>query len=234
MRATLKQILVTALLLGSISTLRAQVTIDEEVETDSIDIFAYKEPDKKPGTAMFASILLPGLGHQYLGKPRRAIAYFTAEAFFIFGLAYSESYSRKLFFDSEVYAWQYAGVPGGTGADDFFWQNVGKFMDSDEYNRILELNRTDDIGSLKYVGDNLQWRWPNDSLREEYNELRSRATRYHVTSNFFLVGMLLNRVVAFIDARVSTKYKGIRSSFSVQPSKNQAFTRYRLAVTKEF
>ncbi|MBD3322562.1 MAG: hypothetical protein GF350_15785 [Chitinivibrionales bacterium] len=223
-----------AFLLAGAGISWGQIIIEEDVVTDSIDVFAYKEPDKKPGVAMAASLLFPGLGHQYLGQQQRAIVYFTAEALFIFGLIYSESYSRKLFGDAEVFAWQYAGVQGENGADDFFWQNVGKFMDADEFNRVLELNRTEDIASLKYVSDNLQWRWPNDSLREEYNALRATATRFHVASNFFWIGMILNRVVAFIDARVSTKYKGIRSSFNIKPSKNPAYARYSLSIKKEF
>lgn len=234
MNLNFKHLLLFSLLLSISFSVSAQVIIEEEIVTDSIDIFAYKEPDKKPGVAMFMSLLLPGLGHQYLDKPQRAVVYLASEALFIFGLIYSESYSRKLFNDAEVYAWQYAGARGGNGANDFYWQNVGKFMDSEEYNRVLELNRLEDIDEMKYVDDNLQWRWPNDSLMEEYNEIRANATRFHVASNFFWIGMILNRVVAFIDTRVATKYKGIRTSMNVYPHQNKALTRYTLAVQKDF
>lgn len=190
----------------------AQVEVEEEVVTDSVDVFAYEEPEKSGAPAMLASLALPGLGHQYLEKPNRALTYFTFEAIFIYGLAYSARYSRRLMKDSRAYAGTYADVQGGGGADTYFWQNVGRFMDSREYNRVLELNRTEDIEDRKYVGDNLQWRWANDSLREEYNEIRGRATGFQVASNFFIAAMVLNRVVAFIDARASSRPRAIRST----------------------
>ena len=194
--------------------IHAQVIVEPDVVTDSIDVFSgSRKPDKSRAAAAFTSLLIPGMGHQYLGIKNRALAYFSAEALFICGMIFSERYSRRLFDDSKGYAWLYADAEGGSGANDYYWQNVGRFMDSDEYNRVMELNRTPED---KYTPQSLQWRWIDEFYKDEYNGLRETATRFHVTSSFFLAAMVINRVIAFIDIRRSTKYKGVQGKLSLK------------------
>ncbi|MBD3420798.1 MAG: hypothetical protein GF398_11830 [Chitinivibrionales bacterium] len=198
------------------ATAGAQIVIEEDVETDSIDVFAYEESGKSAGLAMAASLLLPGLGHHYLGQNRKALSYLAFESGFFFSLIYCEQFSRRLFADSKAYAWKYANAGSGSGADDFYWQNVGNFLSSNDFNSGIELGRTEDPEKWKYMKDNLQWRWINDSLQQEYTDIRARATRYHVASSFFIAAMVLNRVVAFIDARAATRSKGITGAASLR------------------
>jgi hypothetical protein len=191
----------------------AQVIIEPDVITDSIDVFAGSEkPSQSRISASIVSLIIPGLGHQYMGNSNSALPYYCAEALFVCGMIFSERYSRRMFSDSRSYAWMYANVQGGEDGNDYYWQNVGSFMDSDEYNRIMELNRTPED---KYTGENQSWRWSDEYFRTEYAGIRETATRFHVVSSFCIAAMVLNRVVSFIDIRRITKYKGVQGNASV-------------------
>ncbi len=221
-------------LLASPAALRGQVTVAPDVVTDSIDVFADSQKGgASRAAAGFFSLVVPGLGHQYLGNNSRALAYFSAEALFICGMIFCERYSKRMFEDTRGYAWLYAGAQGGSGANDYFWQNVGRFMDRDEYNRIMELNRTPED---KYTAGNLSWRWIDEFYMDEYNGLRETATRFHVVSSFFLGAMVLNRVVAFVDIRRSTKYKGVQGHANLEflPQYRPATGQVGLALTRDF
>jgi hypothetical protein len=196
-----------------------QVLVEPEVTTDSIDIFQNTQKStQSPGLALAASLLLPGLGHEYLGEQQLGLVYFTAEAALVCGLVFSEATSRRLFASSRSYASLYAQPVQGTGpsapaTDENFWQNVGRFMDSDEFNRVMEYNRTPED---KYSGAGQAWRWPDESLMNSYNGLRDKATRYHVASSFCLAAMVLDRAIAFIDIRARTRHKNITAHTAMQ------------------
>jgi hypothetical protein len=196
-----------------------QVSVEPEVTTDSIDVFQNTQKStKSSGLALAASLLLPGLGHQYLGEPQQGLVYFTAEAALVCGMVFSEVTSGRLFAASRSYASLYAQPNQGTGpsaptTDENFWQNVGRFMDSDEYNRVMEYNRTPED---KYSVAGEAWRWPDQTFMDSYNGLRDKATRYHVVSSFFLAAMVLDRAIAFIDIRARTRHKTITAHTTMQ------------------
>lgn len=186
----------------------AQVVVEEEVVTDSVNVFApVTRSDKSPTLAMVSTVLVPGLGHQYLEKPGRALTYYTLEALCVFGLVYGRTYAKKYAHDARSYAWVYGDVKAGGGADELFWQNVGSYMDSEEYNRTLELNRTPED---KYSPTEQSWRWPDEAYMEHYQQLQETATRWELLGTAFLAGMVLNRVVSFVDVRLASKYRGVR------------------------
>jgi hypothetical protein len=205
---------------------RAQVHVEEEVSTDSVDIFAgNSSPEKSSAIAMTANLLLPGLGHYYIGNDRAAAGFFMAEALFIFGAFACNQYSQDIDHSARAYAYTYANVQGGAGADDFFWENVGRFMDSDGlnqsralgYNQIQDLNRAGDASH--YYAPNLQWRWADESYRTQYNNFVKKSMQYKVASNFFIGAMILNRVLSFVDVRVASRHqgKGLLSSLRFYP-----------------
>ncbi|MBD3317966.1 MAG: hypothetical protein GF344_19450 [Chitinivibrionales bacterium] len=188
----------------------AQVVVEEEVITDTVDVFSpVEQTGKSPALAMVATVLVPGLGHQYLGKSHRALTYFSLEALCVFGLVYGRTYADKYGRDARSYAWAHANVKAQSGADDHFWRNVGHFMDSEEYNRIMELNRTPDD---KYLETELWWRWADEADMEHYQTLRETSTRWELVGTSFVAGMVLNRIISFIDVRLTSKYRGVRSS----------------------
>ncbi len=194
---------------------RAQVHVEEEVSSDSVDVFSQNDvPEKSAALAMISNLLLPGLGHYWLGNRKAAVGYFCTEATFIFGALACNTHSKGIANSAHAFAFTNAQVRGGEGANYFFWENVGKTMDSDGlnqsrplgYNQVMDLNRASD--NDKYLSPNLQWRWIDEESRIHYNKLIKQSLRYKVASNFFLGAMLLNRIVSFIDIRVASRNNG--------------------------
>jgi hypothetical protein len=198
-----------AVFLAGVLLASAQITTEQTIQTDTVDLFRQSElqTKKSPGLAMFQSIVLPGLGHEYLGMENHAIPYFASEALFVFGAIFCEQYSKRMIENSHLYATQFAGAEGGSGADSRYWQNIGDFLDLKGYNAAQELNRVPD---KKYVSTNLNWNWIDTSYMNEYRRIRSRGTNFHVAGTFFMGAMILDRVIAFVDTRATTKFARVR------------------------
>ncbi len=223
----MKQILTIFLFIGSVLFYSipgtAQVIVEETITTDTVDIFAQAQDKsaqkKSPRLAMWANILLPGLGHQYLGENKRAFTYFATEALLIFGMVFSQRYSSKMFHNSRSYAWKYAATTSTMDPENEYWKILGNkfFLSSDEFNNVMELNAEYDE---KYVDPDELWYWENEIYQENYRDIRKTATRFHIASSFFLGAMILNRAVSFIDVRIASKYhtvQGRRSDIDIHP-----------------
>jgi hypothetical protein len=190
-----------------------QVTVEGSVTTDTIDLFAKSTSSGTSGIlAMGASLILPGLGQQYLGQQSRAVAYFSAEALFVFGAVFCNSYSKQVFNNAKAFAWDHANVTGGAGADDKFWRNVRYFDESDGLNQSISrgYNKEQELvyrGQEKdYLAPNLQWRWDDPSNRKTYGTFLDKSQGYQVASSFFIGAMVLDRLVSFVDARFSAQH----------------------------
>jgi len=195
---------------------QSQVVVQEGVSTDTVDLFAKQSSKHQKSTvlAMCASILLPGLGHQYLGDYNKAIGYYSAEALFIFGALFCNHYSNVVSDNSKVFAWEHAEVSGGPGANSAYWQNVGLYDDSKSFNETMERTYRSEVND--YLTPNLQWRWDDTGNRNIYNSMIQESLSWEVASSFFLGAMVLNRLVAFIDARLTAREMETHSLSSLQ------------------
>jgi len=190
-----------------------QVTVEGGVTTDTIDLFAKSASSGASGIlAMGASLVVPGLGQQYLGQHGRALAYYSAEALFIFGAVFCNAYSKQIFNNAKAFAWDHANVTGGPGADDKFWRNVRYYDESDGLNQSISrgYNKTQELiyrdQENDYLTPNLQWRWDDPSNRLTYGAFLDKSQAYQVASSFFIGAMVLDRVVSFVDARFSAQH----------------------------
>ena len=209
-------LLLFSLLVGSVSGVFAQTTGGDRTETDTVDVF--KEPEavvqkKSEALAIASTLLLPGLGHKYIGEETSALSYLTAEAVLIVGAIFCEQHANRLFENSKVQAWTYAHTEGWAGADEKYWQNVGNYLDSKGYNNIQEYNRTPDG---KYLDPVQQWAWADDSYRKEYRAQREYANGFHVASSFLIGAMVLDRVIAFVDVRTRMRQGKIVKSARIE------------------
>lgn len=208
MKIVLQIILFIAIIAFSAAPLYSQVVVEETITTDTVDIFAKSEKGQEgrrfPKLAMLMNLVLPGLGHQYLGDEKKAMVYFSTEALLVFGMVFSESYSRKMYRNSKSYAWRYAGTKCTKDPEDEYWKIIGSkyYMSYMEFNDEMELINEMD---MKYVEPDELWYWESEYYQENYREMRKTATSLHVVSSFFLGAMILNRVVSFIDARIASK-----------------------------
>jgi hypothetical protein len=221
----------------------SQVHVEEEVTSDSVDVFAQTNKAEKPAAlAMVANLILPGLGHYIYGEPKVALGYLAAEAMFIFGTFSTSQYSNAVNLSARSFAYAYANIQGGEGASDYFWENVGKTMDSDGlnqsrslgYNQVMDLDRMSD--NDKYLVPNLQWRWADESYRKQYNDIVKKSLHYKVASNFFLGAMLLNRIVSFVDVRTMSRSggKGLFTGIHFFPHYDAITGASSLVCTSEF
>lgn len=201
------------LIIGFGFSVNAQVIVEEVISTDTVDIFASAreergENEKSPQIAMLANLMLPGLGHQYIGIKKRAMAYFTTEALLVFGMVFCERHSRRQFDDSRSYAWMYSNTKSKKDGDDIYWKVIGQkhFMTYEEYNNAMNLNAQYDD---KYLDNDDLWKWEDESYQKKYNAIRETGTKLHIVSSFFVGAMFLNRIISFIDVRIAAKNETI-------------------------
>jgi hypothetical protein len=220
-----------------------QVVVEESVTTDTVDLFSKTEgPQKSAILAMAASIVLPGLGQQYLGQKERALAYFSAEALFIFGAVACNYNSHQIFNNAKAYAWEHANVAGGAGADAAFWQNMRYFDESDGlnqsisrgYNQMQELIYRDQ--EKDYLAPNLQWRWDDPANRKTYGTFLDKSHSYEVAASFLIGAMVLNRLVSFVDARFAAQHQVSepRSALLISPSCDPQNGSYGIRLSAKF
>lgn len=235
----IKQILILFIFSFAIS---AQVVVEESVQTDTINLFdaskasdKYDDASKSVALAMFGNILLPGLGHKYLGYEKKAFSYFAIEAIALFGTIFTNQYSDKVYSNSRAYAAAYAGTRSRRSSEDEYWKNlaIDRFDNVGIYNEEQELTRHFD---KKYIDDSDYWEWGSDESQDKYKAMRENASNLKVASSFFLGAMLLNRAVAMIDGRISAKRynESIFSELSFSPVESSDGKSKGLVLVKKF
>lgn len=192
----------------------AQVIDQNAIETDSIVDF-FSESGGKAGKsstfAMLSSLILPGSGHHYLDRNRSALAYFTSEAVAIFGFFLCDHYAKKLALDAAGYAWTHAGAQGTIkNADDNYWKQVGNYMDVQDYNSAIDLNRLEPAD--KFTREDQYWRWDGETSKERFNSILSTSRVFRVVSSFCIGALILDRIIAFIDIRTVTRNYGTKKT----------------------
>jgi hypothetical protein len=191
----------------------AQVVVENAIATDSVDIFSEPGADavKSPTLAMVSSLILPGSGHHYYERNRSALAYLSAETALVFGFFFCNHYAKNLAMDAAGYAWMHAGAQGDIkSADDPYWKKVGKYMDVQDYNSAVDLDR---LGyGNKITGENQYWRWDSEESKNRFNSLLSSSRLFHIVSSFCIGALVLDRIVAFIDIRTVTRNNGTKQT----------------------
>ncbi|MBN2037771.1 MAG: hypothetical protein JW768_13600 [Chitinispirillaceae bacterium] len=207
----MKPVLLAAVITGSALLLPslAQEITESTITTDSVDLFSGTRLGQKSAkAAMAASLLVPGSGHHYLQRNRSALAFITADAASFFAVFICRHYAGRLAQDAAGYAWIHAGAHNKiSDADDYYWKLVGNFMDVDEYNTVMDLNRTPED---KITDPNLRWYWDDESSQEYFNSLRTKSRGYRIASSFFLGALILDRIIAFIDIRTYSRKSSIK------------------------
>lgn len=222
-------------------SVNAQVTI-VEMTTDTISVFEHETQSersiKSARLAMLASAAFPGVGQQYLGKSKTALAFFGMEVLSIFGAVFLEKYSRQLEDDAHGYAALHAGVDA-RGKDERFWTAVGRYADMNAYNSDNWSNRE---SGYVYSSESMNWKWENGELSDEqyqkrYNNFRDASRKIHTAASICIGAMIINRVVSIVDIRASTRYKTSQKeslSFKVTPSFSSDFSAAGISISTGF
>ncbi len=176
----------------------------EEQGESSVTLYnAEREAAKKNewGAAM-ANLIVPGAGHFYLESPKRGAAYLAVEAMLFTGMMFTESSSQRFFEEARAIAYQSAGTGSRRDDDDDYWKHIGIIESSDSWNEAMDQNRQPE---KKYLSDNDQWRWENSSQQKLYKSARKDGKEWHDRWSLFIGFMAVNRIVSFVDARVTAR-----------------------------
>ncbi len=194
----------------------AQISIDA-VSTDTIDLFNKKNEisSTTPKYALWSTLLLPGPGHQSIGRTRSALSYLSVDAISLCGAIFFNQYSKKCVKNYHAYAAQYAGVNSPV-KDDFFWQVIGNFNTSADFHGTMRLVRDPDN---RFIDENFYWSWEDTIYQKEFVSMQKNAKQIGIVSSFFIGAMILNRIISFIDLRSMFKnnHYNDNSTISIQP-----------------
>lgn len=150
---------------------------------------------KTPPQAFIRSMVLPGWGQRYGGRPGRATFFTTLEIGIWTGLIWSSQAAQQTESDYLAFARQHAGVSGSF--EHQYYVNIGNFQNQDDYNTAKRLQRSYEE---QYHGSGTWWEWDSDASRRTFKDLRISSDRHSNRVYYMLGGLLLNRVLSAIDA----------------------------------
>lgn len=152
---------------------------------------------KSPVKAAALSMVLPGLGHFYIGNKGRGKAFLSAESAVWAGYAAFSIYAGWREDDFMNLARDKANA-SLEGKDDEFQDLVGFYDDIGQYNsfgRVFDLNRP-------YLEDNESnhWQWQSDADKATYRYIKNRHREAEKRASLMLGLAVVNRVVAAVFA----------------------------------
>jgi len=152
---------------------------------------------KSPVKAVLLSLLLPGAGQSYIGAVAKSRVFYSAEA--VAWVAYGGFKVWQHQKENEYKSWavQHAGIDEA-GKDDYFWQMMTYYDSRSAYEIYGRAGQPDRPSYPDVVG--WDWQWDSETARAEYRELRNSAKGADRKATFTLGTMVLNRIVASLDA----------------------------------
>jgi hypothetical protein len=206
------------------SVLFSQINIDS-ITTDTINIFDQPTTEHSAtnsSVALWSSLLLPGIGHQLSDRPKSALAYFSTDILSLFGAVLFYQLSIKNTQNSKALAYLHAQVADNASNEDYFWEIIGSF---NRYNDYHDAYPTDmRVFSNKFIEEKYYWEWEDTLFRNKYVHLQKLSKQMSTISSFCIGAMVLNRLVAFIDLRSTSRNKRFTqvSSLSFTPIVNSS------------
>ncbi len=180
----------------------AQISIDP-VSTDTVNILDQRPAgsNRKETVALWSTLLIPGSGHRIAGYQSNALGYISADVASLCGALFFHHYEKKINTDSRSFAALYAGAAASVN-EEYYWQVVANNYSYDDFHETLGLERDKE---KRFLEQKFYFQWQDTSYQNEFVSMQKTAKRLGTVSSFFLVAMILNRVVAFIDLRSALK-----------------------------
>lgn len=154
-------------------------------------------PQKKSvGLAILYSMILPGMGELY-AEGYDSGKYFTMADAALWGVFTGYTLYGDWKRDNYItYAKSNAGI-NLEGMESDFIANVSIYMNVDDYNRVMELNR--DFSNV-YNKNLYNWNWTDNDKRKEFRDMWSSSESAYNKVRFVVGAIVLNRVVSAINA----------------------------------
>ena len=175
------------------------------------------------------SLILPGWGELSEGNKKRAKIFLYAESILVISAYSFNSLSNIYESDYIAYARTHANVNLGNG-DYMFALDVGSNDNIEDFNNIKERNRTLIVNlnsegeiireynhEIYPEGGDYDWNWDSDSNRETFNSMRIKSINYEKYAGFAIGGMILNRVISFLDVMISDDPNANNISSIIRP-----------------
>lgn len=232
----LKSLILATVLLTPLSLVAEEFIIEtDSATTTSVTMYDEKAEDQKKsewGAAML-NLALPGSGHLYLKEHKKGAMYLSIEAVLFMGMLFSEKTHDRYYSDARNIAYRYGHTETDRADDDVYWNKISMVESSSTYNEIMRLNRQYED---QYLADKDQWRWDSAKDREKYSDVRTTGDKWHDAWSIFMGGLALNRLVSFVDARISAKRynRSILANVHVQPVYSIADDKGGLYLTFDF
>jgi len=171
--------------------------------------------EKSRSTALFLSLIVPGLGQYYTGSTGSAKMFLAAELALWGGYYYNSTMKDARRDDYLSYAAIHAGVnPSGRGVD--FLGAMGSFNSSFDYNGYA-LSMEDNPALYSGVD---AWNWDNVSSRARFHTLRESELDYENSMKYFVAGVVLNHLIAGLHASNTLGRKHRASALIITPAAN--------------
>ena len=167
------------------------------------------------------SLILPGWGEKKLNINNKSKAHLLAEMILISSVMFTDSQYSSYRNDYRVYGADKAGV-NWYGKSDLYAAHVGNYDSMDTFNnqQLLNFGPT----AFIYYNESYSWDWQGDSImRNRYDSLRNKSETYNEAKGFLIAGMLLNRIISFINVISIERKNNVNSGFIYKNDGNMNF-----------
>jgi hypothetical protein len=154
-----------------------------------------EQPSKS--SMVFKSLLLPGWANYELGNKQAAYTHFVSEIALWTGYLYYSNQQEQLVNDYQSFAVKELSLPDQTYSDAFY-RLISQYNSYDEY---IEFQRRQGNSILGDLPAKKRWQWASEKDRFIFNNRRIEADELEKDLNYWVYGMVLNRVVALFTSR---------------------------------
>ena len=146
-------------------------------------------------SSKFHSIVLPGLGEYKSNYKQRSLTFFITESCLWLGLYYSSSASQWYEDDYIAFAQSHASTSLSPRTNQYYI-NLSNYDNIYEYNTAMQQQRNP--GAV-YNVDEYFWDWNSLTNQRKFSSYRYDAGLYNKYTKFIAAGLILNRIVSFIN-----------------------------------
>jgi hypothetical protein len=194
----------------SMHNLRTELTLSDNRLTITYQNPVLTPDKKSPATAVFYSLLLPGLGEWYVDRFDLGKYSLMSEAGLWLSYYSLQRYGTWIRDDARQYAIVHANAQVA-GKNDQYFVDLGNFNDTYEYNEKKLIDRTPE--RLYDVDQGYYWQWDTDENRKTYRSLRVSSEKVFNNSKFIIGAVIVNHLISAINAaRLARNYNTERDS----------------------
>ena len=144
------------------------------------------------------SILLPGWGESSINENKRAKLFFIGEACLWLSFFGSSSMNQSYKDNYLAFGSHHADIDLYDISDNdlsLLIVHMSQYDNMNQYNGDSDRMRNDD----RYDNPKFEWNWDNRENRLSFNNLRVKSQTAGKIKTFVISGLILNRVISFID-----------------------------------